>query len=204
MNQHQIYAQRILSFLIKSESSYGTSIRANVRALWSGQIDLDTFKINMLSTIERGFAQATIEGIKNCGFTLPELSDKEKSKLDQLISEQIPYIQSYGEAIVLNSKKNKGKLSPLIDRSQLWSSRYENARSTMATLVCSDQKFIWTLGPHDHCPSCLYLSGKVKRGKYWQENNLIPKSTRLKCSIGCGCSLRPTDEPLTRSGLIVP
>jgi hypothetical protein len=94
------------------------------------------------------------------------------------------------------------RLRTASSRLPMWINRYTEVVNTAKTMACANQKLMWTLGPTEHCSSCLKLEGKVKRGKFWQESGVLPQSRQLECGgFRCQCSLQPTDAPLSRGSL---
>lgn len=192
-----------MTYLVnKSKSEYGKSIRANVRRLWLGQVDTFDFVDGMITSIQRGFRRAWVQGAKQCGVLEDELTEDEQAALEQEINSDITYLLGFALAIEEGSKANGGKLTPLINRARMWVERYTAIVELAKIMACEDQKLKWTLNPAEHCKSCLKLEGKVKRASYWKNYDVRPKHwDKLDCKGGCRCSLEPTDEPISKGPL---
>ena len=104
------------------------------------------------------------------------------------------------------SKENKGKLTPLLQRAQLWVNRYNDVKSEAQILACKDQKLRWDLGlTEKHCRTCYALNGKVKRASFWKKLGVRPQNAPnylLECEgWKCDCGMVVTDEPLSRGAM---
>jgi len=180
---------------------FSIEVRGYVTLLWRGDLTLGEFVSGLTGTINRGFHAAWIEGAARAGVEPDELSDKELSKLTVEISQATAAVELFGIAIIEGGKARKGKLSPLLKRAEMWTSRYDEVRHTAEVYASGDKKLMWTLGRAEHCPSCLKLHGKVKRASYWAEKGILPRvpgAPYLACrGYRCDCSLVPTDEPLS-------
>lgn len=183
--------------------SFGREIRAAVRGLWRGVFNVGQFFDSMTISIERHFTRAWHEGAKECGVGPDEMTEKEIVELRQLINANLFYIAGFGQAIEAQSKANKGKLGPHMTRANMWVNRYNDVKNQAKLSACGDKKLKWVRNPaKDSCTTCIKLSGKIKRASQWEESGWRPQSQRLKCGgWRCGCSLVPTDEPLSKGPL---
>lgn len=194
--------ERMLS---KDAGGYTRAIRACVRALWSGEWDYDLFFQGMLDTIRYHIPQAWHAGAKECGVLPSELTQAERIALEQAIQYELQWIDGFAAAIMENSKADGGKLGPLVNRSKVWTGRWEGVKVKAMTMACKDRKLKWVLGPTEHCRSCLKLAGKIKRASYWNERGILPrvhKAPYLECGgWRCQCTLVQTDEPMSKGPL---
>lgn len=188
----------------KALPPYKLSLRANARALWSGEWDEFDFYVQMLTTIRRGLTVGFNEGLALCGIRPDEISDIERLELEKQIVNENSRLDGLTDFIVKNSRANGGKLATVYNRIDQWVDAYTRVKNLAKVLACGDQKLEWTLHPAEHCSSCKKLSGKVKRASFWRKNNIYPKSwDKLNCRRGCKCTLEPTDKPLTPGPLPV-
>jgi hypothetical protein len=188
--------------VLKNLNGYRINIRAAVRSLWNGNIDYFQFFSQMERAITRGFNQAWAEGAATQGIRPDEYTDKERERLRQEIIQESGFITRFADAIELNSKRNDGKLAPLLIRAELWVEAYNRIVNLGLAYAAKDQKLRWTLHPAEHCKSCTRLNGKVKRASYWIEHDVFPKNwNKLACRGGCHCSLEPTSDPLSKGPL---
>lgn len=189
-----------------SEANYQRQIRASVRGLWTGVLSFDDFADAMKSTIVRGMTQAWTQGAKECGISFDELSDGEMKALDSITIDQYQYIEGFRNFIDGNSKANKGKLADALKRAELWINRYREAVNQAKQMACKDQKLKWMINQKknckEHCSTCLYLNGKVKRASYWEKIGVRPQSSVLECGgWRCCCGFVVTDEPLYKGAI---
>lgn len=187
------------------EDAYGAAIRAAVRGLWIGTLDKMDFVDSMLASFSRRLSTAWYRGAAECGIKPDELSDEEKAALQELIGAQMQYVYGFADAIIAGSKANGGKLAPLLDRAEMWSSRYQDAYTRARAMACGDKKGAWRLGQTEvHCQSCLKLNGKVKRMSTWLATVLPGNPPNASIACGgwkCDCGIEETDEPLSRGPL---
>jgi hypothetical protein len=160
----------------------------------------------MYSTIERGLTLAYHEGAQQCGIATDELTIDEIKDLRFNVLEQVNYLAGFADDIELNSKKNGGKLAPLLTRAQLWVNRYNSVRNQAQVSACKDKKLMWQLGATEqHCRTCFALNGKVKRASVWKRAGVRPQNAPnplLECEgWKCDCSYVTTDLPITRGPL---
>jgi hypothetical protein len=177
---------------------YRKSLRDAVRGLWGGVLDRDQFYDAMMATLQRRLPQAWYEGAQDCGIQPADLSPEERNALQQAMANEMSFILKFADDIMAGSKAKDGKLGPLLARVDLWAARYSDLQSRARVMACEDQKLQWVLGPtKEHCPSCLKLSGKIKRASYWQRVNVYPQNPpnpNLECNGFGLCQLLPADE----------
>jgi len=186
-------------------ANYRLDIRAAVRGLWKGVFDYYQFFDSMISTIQRRLTQAWYEGAEAVGVQPSELTPEERLALRNVISDEINHVDDFAQEIAAGSQANGGKLTPLLRRAEMWAARYEDVVNRAKLMAGKDQKLQWTINytrvVKVNCPSCLKLSGKIKRASYWQREDVHPQqppNPKLECEgWQCGCGLVPTDEPCT-------
>jgi hypothetical protein len=180
-------------------------IRSSFRGLWKGFLDYDQFFESMMLTIRSGFTRAWYEGAAKCGIKPNELSPEERLQMEANINNQFQYIDGVAAAIEAGSQANKGKLTPLLRRGDIWVNGYRATVMRAQALACGDRKGEWQLGDAEHCDSCVKLHGKVKRLSYWNDRGIlpaIPGAPYLDCSgYNCQCTLVITDKPMSRGPL---
>jgi len=186
-------------------AGYRRSIRAAVRGLWSGVLTFFDFWDSMSLAINRGLAGAWAAGMADCGVSSDEMTPDESAALLRRIVYEHQWIDGFANAIEQGSKANGGKLTPLYSRAEIWIGRWEGVRTEARVMACADKKLKWTLGPTEHCASCMKLAGKVKRASFWNDSGILPRihgAPYLDCQgFRCQCELLPTDEPLSKGPL---
>lgn len=192
--------------LFKTEAEYRRALRAAVRGLWTGALDEFQFFDAMMAAIEFGMRKAFLAGAKECGITADDLTQEEQIRILTAISYERQWIDGLADTVIENSKANKGKLTPLFTRLEIWIGRYEGFKSEAQAMACADLKLKWILGRVEQsCGSCLRLNGKVKRGSFWKASGILPRvhgAPYLECKgFRCDCTLEPTDEPVSRGPL---
>lgn len=190
------------SIIIKASSYSGdfrSAIRANARGLWMGAFDYFGFISNMTTVLRVGITRAFHEGAGRCGITPSELTETELSMIETEINGQIQYLVGFGNYIQAHSKKNKGKLSPILSRADMWANHYEYVASLGMEIACRDRKMEWVVDPaKESCSSCLRLNGRVYRASIWLKYDLRPRMHRLACKgYRCGCKFIETTKPAT-------
>lgn len=196
----------IVNQLIKEEkslSSFRTSVRGNVRALWNGTFGRFDFIDGMRATIELGFRQAWAEGAAQCGISLDELSNEEREKLESMTNSQFLWLSGFADDVIEKNKASGNLLQPLFNRANMWVNRYNEVRNQARVMACGNKKLVWRLGPtEEHCSTCSKMNGKVKRAIQWAASPIKPQSPSLECrGFNCRCTLEPTDEPLSKGPL---
>ncbi len=182
---------------------YRARLRSAVRALWTGIWDVDQFFDELLTIISVGLTDAWEEGAKQCGIEPEDLDKKELAALRTAIGRERNFIFGFGDAVSDSSKANKGKLRPLMSRVDTWANRYTDVANQARIMACANKKLKWKVDPSkENCKSCLRLNGQVRRGKIWAKHGVRPQNPpngKLECKgWKCGCSLDPTDDPVTR------
>lgn len=185
----------------KTIEGYRMLLRENARALWTGDWEFFGFYESMVATITRGFNQAWAEGMAKFGLTIDDQSPEERMRLTQEIFNEQIHIEGVADYIDQNSKANGGLLGNCMQRIEQWVAAYTRIKQLASAIAARDKPLKWTLHPAEHCDSCARLSGKIKRGSYWQIH-VTPKDwDKLDCRKGCQCTLEPTSEPLSKGPL---
>jgi len=188
-----------------SISTYRRNLRAAVRGLWTGAISADQFVGVMKADIDRNLTRAWDAGAKECGVKPDEYTDAEHLALAQAILKEQTFVEQFGADIQAGSKANKGKLTPLFRRVELWANRYNDIKNQAKALICKDKKLEWVYGDTVHCSTCLALHGKIKRASQWQASGIQPQNPpnkNLECGgWKCQCTLRVTDKPVSKGPL---
>lgn len=193
-----------------NQKDFLRSVRANIRALWSGEWELFEFINAMRLTIDAGYTRAWIEGAAECGIGVGDLTEEERFLLRSRITQDQVYADNLGLDVETNSKINGGKLYSFYPRSDLWANNYNELRNLARYMACNNQKLKWIKTAKESCTSCIKLNGKVKRASYWREHDVHPQHRgKLECMIGaggipvCRCYFEQTDEPITTGPLPV-
>jgi len=186
-------------------SNYRAVLRSAVRGLWTGGIDTAQFDENMRLAISRYLTEAFNAGAKECGIKPDELTIDEQIALGDILEAETAFVAGFAEAIIANSKVNKGKLTPLFVRLEMWVNRYNDVKNQAKILICKDAKLEWIYGDTVHCNTCLALHGKVKRASQWQASGIQPQhppNDDLECGgWRCQCTLQQTDKPVSKGPL---
>lgn len=187
-------------------AEYQKNIRGFMRALWNGSIDFDQFFDLMMSGVRVGLTQVWYAGAEVCGIKPDDLTPAEKSALDAKIANERAHVFDVAEYITQNLKADGVKLVVINRRAALWGQRALDVYNTAKAMACGDKKLKWVMDPvKEHCDSCVKLNGKVKRASYWRDHGVLPQNPpnpRLQCrGWKCGCSLNPTDDPVSRGPL---
>jgi hypothetical protein len=183
---------------------FARTMRANIRAFWSGEWDYYQFLEAMVSAIRYGYTRAWKEGAAQCGIGMDDLTVQEMSILQSRIVSDQAYAEHLADDIAAGSKANGGLLRAFAWRTELWVNNYNEMRNTAQLMACSDQKLRWVKTARESCTSCVRLNGKVKRASYWREHDVYPQHhSKLACMISsggvpvCRCHFEQTDDPIT-------
>ena len=189
----------------KSYSDYVSNLRSAVRGLWSKVLTEGEFITTFSDILDFRLREAYKNIAEIYGIDEEEFTQDEQDWIDNFIIEQINLTGSFIDAI-LENQKPKGKLSPLLDRVELWANLYNRVESIARTFFADNQKLIWNVTKNKvHCRHCGKLKGYIKRASQWKDYPLEPQSPRLACKgIKCGCSLDETNLPLSRGPLPKP
>ena len=153
---------------------------------------------------------AWIAGAKECGFDLQqypgEATAEQETQLQSVLDTQTQYdwVSKFYNDIEQAAIDGKDR-SSMDYRVNMWANRYNEVKTRAKATFCADRKVRWTLGEAEHCPSCVKLSGKVKRMSYWNERGILPRvagAEYLEChGYNCQCTLVETDEPQSKGPL---
>lgn len=194
---------RAKTYLVSKARTYGRDdyakdIRAAVRGVWSGVLDELQFLEAMYSTVSIGLTAAWREGAQACGIAPGDLTLDEEWELHLRITEQMTYLSPFLQDIQTSSKANRGKLTPFLQRAQMWVNRYDDIKNQARQIACKDQKLEWIFGDTVHCVDCQKLNGRVYRASIWRKYNIRPQMFELAChGFKCRCHFEPTTKPVT-------
>ena len=188
----------------ETEADYRAGLRAVVRSVWAGIIPLETAFGTFRFAVARSLTRAFMEGMLKCGIKPDEVTFDETQELQQIIRNEQRYI--FGFLVDVEAgQRGDGLLRDQYARVEMWVGRWETTKLRAETLGCGNKKKIWVIDPtKDNCPTCLKLSGKVKRLKTWQAANLIPPTPGQNTDCQgwkCGCRLKDTNLPVSRGPL---
>jgi hypothetical protein len=132
--------------------------------------------------------KAYIDGMVDGGVE-DELSDDDRITINDLVSQQSPYITELGNVLY----KEDGISDAQADgKATLWFNKsisplyYAGLES-----VSVNQLLEWAYGDTEHCEDCKRLNGQRHRMKGWKANYL-PQDDRIAClGFNCKCKLVP-------------
>lgn len=180
--------------------AYRREVRSVIRGLWIGAITKRQALTAFRRAIGQGIDKAWTAGAIECDIAEDELTQDELAARDKYIFEQGELATGFIDAIAVQSKANGGKLTPLLQRGELWINRYNDAQNQAKLMACADRKGQWQIGPTEKsCLSCSGLDRRVYRFSVWEQNDARPQSERLACKgFNCQCRIVPTDRAITR------
>jgi hypothetical protein len=189
----------------KSYNDFRSNLRSAVRGFWNGTFTEGEFVTSFNDTIDFRLREAYRNVANRYGINEDEFTEQEQNWIDNFIVEQMTLTGNFTDTILENRKPN-GKLTPLLDRVELWSNRYNQVENNARTFFAENQKLIWNVTPNKiHCKNCGRLDGYVKRASQWRDYPLEPQSPSLECGgYRCGCSLNETDQAMSRGRLPSP
>ncbi len=188
----------------KGIAAFRRNTRAAVRGLWTGALNKNQAFDAFTLAIEQAIDLAWTEGAAECGIQSDEFTEEEIKSRDDFIFGQTGQLRPFIDEIEKKSKKNKGELTPLLVRNEMWVNQYSSAKQQSEALACRNEKREWRVGRTEHCRTCLSLNGQVRRLSFWN-NNVLPRNApndRLICGgWRCQCILRKTSKPISRGRL---
>lgn len=82
----------------------------------------------------------------------------------------------------------EGGISRAYRRVQLWVNSAASVFFLGETYRPNNPWLRWTLGPTEHCSTCLRLSGQVHTASEWRASGWYPRSSELECTgLHCQC-----------------
>jgi hypothetical protein len=189
--------------LPSNEDRYLTALQANVRALWSSAITRAQFISLMIADIEHYLMLAWAEGAEEEELVgLFDLTFEEAMALQEIIWMEYMFVDRFADEIVAQNEAAGFPLGPFLRRTELWRNRFASTKIKAQVMAKQDQKTRWVINPvKENCPSCIKLTGIVKRNSLWLESGILPRvpgAPYLQCGgWQCGCGLRPTSRPVT-------
>lgn len=147
----RLFLKEILQEKAKGQAAYNQGIRFATRGLWNGSSDAFDFTDSMVSVINLGYTSAWNEGAASCGIKPSERTDEENDTLQSRINEAVSFLPGYTDFIIENSRANGGLLRAVLERASLWQNRFDEILSQAKTMACDNTKFVWRVGPTDHC-----------------------------------------------------
>ena len=183
--------------MLKTLAGYQLNLRAAAYGLWSGKMDYYSAFDQMFAAIDRGLPQGWAEGAKECGILPDEYSPEERQALDQALRIEKDHVDEFLTWIEEHNQASGSKRDAIYGRLDVWVNRYRDVVNRAKAMACSDQKLRWVLGPTEHCTTCAKLSGRIKRGSYWQSHVMpqSPPNGQLECGgWNCQCTLQPTED----------
>ena len=185
-------------------SQFRRQTRAAIRGLWSGALNKNQAFDAFTSAIERAIDRAWAEGAAECGIQPDEFTEAEIEARDEFVFNQTDNLRKFINDIEKQSKVNGGKITPLLQRNEMWVNQYSSAKQQSEALACADEKREWKVGRTEHCRTCLGLNGQVRRLSFWV-NNVLPRNApneKLECGgFRCQCVLAKTNKPISRGRL---
>jgi hypothetical protein len=149
----------------------------------------------MTRLIEDQYRRAWNQGARDVGFNPKDMTDDDILTIMERIDREKEYILDFAGGIE-NARLTGGSVGPYQSRVDMWANRYNEIRDWARIYFADMKRFVWVLGPTEHCDSCKALAGTVATGLQWRfarAEGIYPKSRRLQCGgFRCQCSLNPT------------
>jgi hypothetical protein len=218
----EVLWEAIIKEAVTDIASYRVELIRTARALYDRpyRSRVAGFVNAFSEVVRRGLGVAWQEGAATWGIEPKDFKDEEVAQRDDMVEAQMGYVADVGEWILeyageknwIEDPDNKGyfirpPFDPIEARVALWENNYNSVQTRAKLVTGMDRKMVWRLGDTElHCETCKKLEGKVKRGSYWLENDILPQNPpneTLDCGgWRCDCSLEPTDEEITDGSLL--
>lgn len=156
-------------------------------------IDMRRAHRSLLSTLG---AEVFSEGLREGGVADEDFADvyKENSNiLKGWIADQKKYVDQFAQdahdAWVYPQKR-----ALILSRIALWVQAMTTLGNLAKMIGLSNRAGTWVMGPTEHCKTCLSLSGKRRRVKWFMAKGYYPRSPNLQCKgFHCLCRIIADD-----------
>ena len=166
----------------------------------NGNLKRSSFAEQMRQAIIDDATLAYQEGMREGGSRDPEsdYSSRDMKLVNGWIVTQASYINEFVDgAIAANKETGDARTkarNDMMDRAQLWADNL-NALGNLGTASRKGDMMVgWSVGPTEHCPTCLGLNGKTAKLSWFVSRGLIPQmrgNPNLKCKgYKCQCKLK--------------
>ncbi len=142
--------------------------------------------------------RALIDGMRDGGIELPEITKNEENLLGKWRAQQLPLINKFADSVFKEDQTD----ARLRNRAQMWVNKSINPLYYEGLAIANkEQNFMWIMDPiKEHCSTCLRLNGQVHKMKDWIASTFVPQSPTLECKgYNCGCKLILTDQKASGS-----
>jgi hypothetical protein len=190
--------------VFKSQAIFDRLVKDAVRSLWGGEITTLVFLESMSIAVSSQYEEAWTLGARECGILPSDRSPEEAMKLQQAIQNDLQWLYRFASVIQDAGFKSRQdpnapkslSLKSMLDRASLWTNRYREVKNLARAMSCGNVKYVWRLGPTEHCEDCLKYAGQVHRASAWAYAGAIPQGQALACGgFRCRCALVRTDAP---------
>lgn len=118
------------------------------------------------------------------------------------VLEQYAHVEKLRDDILAAAAAGE-PVDKLLDRSQLWVNRWNEAYNNSLILITANEggNMVWVYGETEHCETCRQLNGIVARATEWQRIGVRPQNAPnglLDCGgWNCQCAINPTTQRRT-------
>ena len=193
-----IAAVRTVTEALKTEAHFRRVLNRAVLEFYK-DADYDIVGV-MIRLIDDQFRRAWNEGARDVGYGPEDMTQDDLFILLERQEQEKEFILDFAGGIEKARLEDKS-VKPFQSRVNMWAGRYNEVKDMARIHFGKKKRFIWTLGPTEHCESCLTLANTVATGEQWEEareRGVYPKSNKLQCGgYNCQCSLEQTTKPLT-------
>ena len=190
-----------------SQERYYSTLKPAAYGLWTGKLDTLAFAEMLEAAVIKGLSEAWYQGAESVGVKRDELTDDEITAMQTSVYEQLLFTRNLSDYIISQDKSSGGLWSTVEIRLRMWANKFTDFVNRGRVMSKLDQKLKWNYDAQkEHCEDCARLNNHIKRASQWRDwvaaGNEWPGGWRLQChGIWCGCSLDPTDEPLSKGKL---
>jgi len=178
----------------KTVEFYLRTMQGLIRGVYNGDVGGEFIDI-MANLISGQLRQAYLSGAADAGLLAIELTESMNKELEGFILREFDHVDNIFRDIV-DAKIDETPLEPLLQRAKMWANRWTEVWNAAKLSVSAEfgLRMLWTLGPTDHCETCLPLAGLVAFATEWETANLRPQGSMLVCGgFRCQCELTPTN-----------
>lgn len=174
--------------------SYRRALRTITRSFFGGDVTREVFERAIADDIRVDAEDVFAEGLTEGGGDPTEMTDDERSYLDNWIENQISFVSGLGDA-ANESKADRKMQRAFNDRLDMWVDSMQTLGMTAKGFASANQMGQWKLGQTEkHCSTCSKLANdSPHRVSWFLRKGYIPRengSDTLACKgFRCDCGI---------------
>lgn len=172
--------------------TYDDLLNRYVYEALGGRMDEKDFRRTHKALIRTLGREMYTEGLREAGVAdadLPDVLQENEATIAGWISEQVSYVDGFARAVI-EARGDNNKRRVIISRIKLWVEAIRILGALAKAVGFANRPGTWVLGAAEHCKTCLSLSGKRRRVKWFISKGYWPRSPNLECrGFNCKCRI---------------